>query len=65
MASSLLLYSNQIWRERVVEPQKRNKDGMRWIIHRFPIKNGISRREMWMRDLSAPCPWFERMIKRG
>lgn len=25
------------------EPVKRNKDGMRWIRHRFPIKNGISR----------------------
>lgn len=24
------------------EPVKRNKDGMRWIRHRFPIKGGIS-----------------------
>lgn len=27
---------------KTVEPVKRNKDGFQWIIHRFPIKNGIS-----------------------
>ena len=38
----------------IVEPHKRNKDGWRWIIHRFPIKNGISVRDMMIRDLTAP-----------
>jgi len=33
----------------VVEPVRRNKDGMRWIVHRFPIKGGISLRDTWMR----------------
>lgn len=27
---------------KIVEPKQRNKDGMRWIFHRFPIKGGIS-----------------------
>ena len=25
-----------------VEPVQRNKDGLQWIVHRFPIKGGIS-----------------------
>ena len=25
-----------------VEPIQRNKDGLQWIVHRFPIKGGIS-----------------------
>jgi hypothetical protein len=29
-----------------VEPQQRNKDGMRWISHRFEIKGGISLRDV-------------------
>lgn len=29
-----------------VEPQQRNKDGMQWIVHRFPIKGGISIRDV-------------------
>jgi hypothetical protein len=28
--------------DKTVEPVKRNKDGLQWIIHRFPIKGGIS-----------------------
>lgn len=28
------------------EPVKRNKDGMRWIRHRFPIKGGISQMDV-------------------
>jgi hypothetical protein len=28
--------------DKTVEPIKRNKDGLQWIIHRFPIKGGIS-----------------------
>ena len=36
-----------------VEPVKRNKDGVRWIVHRFPIKGGISLAEAQARDFIA------------
>jgi hypothetical protein len=44
----------ELWTEPVVEAEKRNKDGVRWIIHRFPIKGGISRREAMLRDCCRP-----------
>ncbi len=39
--------------ERCVEPVKRNKDGLRWIVHRFPIKNGITLNEAMRKDFSS------------
>lgn len=42
-----------------VEPVKRNKDGTRWISHRFPIKGGISMRDTMVLDFSEPNPLFE------
>jgi hypothetical protein len=50
---------NAIMREKTVEPCKRNKDGLRWIVHRFPIKHGISLREAWIIDLMKPNPLFD------
>jgi len=40
--------------EKTIEPQKRNKDGVRWISHRFPIKGGISLREAMIHDMCEP-----------
>jgi hypothetical protein len=38
--------------EKVYEPVQRNKDGLRWIRHRFPIKNGISYREVMKEEVT-------------
>jgi len=38
------------------EPAKRNKDGVKWITHRFPIKNGISLHDVMLQDFRAPNP---------
>src|SRR5229473_1918594 len=46
----------KILNEPRVEPVKRNKDGVRWIVHRFPIKGGISLRQSWLIDLAKPPP---------
>ena len=50
---------------RCVEPVKRNKDGLRWIAHRFEIKGGITVRECWIRDMveqmMKPSPFMERL----
>ena len=43
-----------VWHAKVYEPVKRNKDGMRWIMHRFQIKGGISFREAMMKDMFEP-----------
>lgn len=34
-----------------IEPVKRNKDGVRWIQHRFPIKGGITWYEAWSKEM--------------
>lgn len=32
-----------------IEPKQRNKDGLKWVVHRFPIKGGISIRDvLWI-----------------
>jgi len=41
-----------MWKE-CVEPVKRNKDGLRWINHKFPIKGGISSVEAMRRDFRS------------
>lgn len=33
------------------EPVQRNKDGKRWIRHRFPIKGGISLRDIMIKQV--------------
>jgi hypothetical protein len=44
---------------KVVEPVKRNKDGCRWIVHRFPIKGGISLRDAIVYDMmNQPNPFI-------
>jgi len=48
------IYSSRFWHAKCVEPVKRNKDGLQWIIHRFPIKGGISIRDMMIREASRP-----------
>lgn len=47
--------------EKCVEPIKRNKDGVRWIVHRYPIKGGISLREAWIRDMCQPNTYLQRL----
>lgn len=51
-----------------IEPVKRNKDGFRWIRHRFPIKDGITSMDAMRRDLTdivfSPSPLFA-ALKRG
>lgn len=51
------------WRDaKVIEPRKRNKDGLRWIVHRFPIRGGISMRDAMGRDLlTASNSFIERL----
>ncbi len=60
-------YAGQGYFDRVflwpsTEPVKRNKDGIRWIHHRFPIKGGITTMEAMRRDLTdivfSPSPLF-------
>lgn len=50
---------------KIVEPAKRNKDGVQWIVHRFPIKGGISLREAMIRDMSQPNPLLSKIITMG
>jgi len=49
---------NKIINEKRVEPVKRKKGekSPQWIVHRFPIKGGISLRDAWLRDLCRPTP---------
>ena len=49
--SSLQNAIEKAWTARRFEPVKRNKDGMRWISHRFPIKGGISATEVALANL--------------
>ena len=35
------------------EPRRRNKDGLQWINHRFPIKGGISFHEVLLEDMKG------------
>lgn len=36
------------------EPERRNKDGVRWIRHRFAIRGGITLREVMIADMYRP-----------
>jgi hypothetical protein len=57
---------HEVFRSKCVEPVKRNKDGLRWIVHRFPIKGGISLRDAMMIDLYQlrPSAW-DKVLKRA
>lgn len=46
-----------------VEPVKRNKDGMRWVVHRFPIKGGITLRDVWLQEMRRPNSMVEKWIE--
>lgn len=53
------------YHEKVVEPIKRNKDGVKWIIHRFPIKGGISIRDAMIYDMAQQKnPFIEALERR-
>ena len=58
------LYSGALWNRKVVEPVKRNKDGLKWIFHRFEIKGGISLRDVVIEDLRKPNPLWSMVCKR-
>lgn len=58
MKKRINFYSNEFWNAKLVEPENRNKDGLRWIMHRFPIKGGISMREMMFEDAMRTNPFL-------
>lgn len=41
------------------EPTPRNHDGIRYHGHRFPIKGGITLRDVMIREMCKPNPFFE------
>jgi hypothetical protein len=42
---------NEIMRQPIYEPKKRWCGGTYgWVAHRFPVKGGISMRDVWMHD---------------
>lgn len=59
----LKMYDQSLWNKKCVEPIKRNKDGVHWIVHRFPIKNGISIRDAMIYDMLQPNPFIDLMRK--
>lgn len=52
------------WSEKRFEPEMRNKDGMRYVGHRFPIKGGISAVDVMMRNISANNAFLRRLMKK-
>jgi hypothetical protein len=58
---------NVVLRSKVVEPCKRLKGNLTpdWIIHRFPIKGGISLRDAWLIDMSRPNPLLKLLLERN
>ena len=55
------MITNAVFRVRCVEPVKRNKDGIRWIVHRFPIKGGITIRDMMLKEAMRPNPLLAKL----
>ncbi len=49
--------------EKRYEAEARNKDGMRHVAHRFPIKNGISAVDVLKKDLSKTNALYNRIVK--
>jgi hypothetical protein len=56
-----------IWRDKCVEPVKRKyaSNGVQWVVHRFPIKDGISLRDAWIRELYRPSPMMQRLLRNA
>jgi len=48
-------------RAKVYEPVQRNKDGMRWIRHRFPVTGGISALDIMLLNMSQNNALFSRI----
>ncbi len=46
------------------EPVKRNKDGLRWIRHRFPIKGGISEMEVIVQELVEKNAFLRAFVRQ-
>lgn len=61
-------YFERVFAWPCIEPVKRNKDGLRWIRHRFPIKGGITQFDAMSRDLIeivfSPSPLFAAFKER-
>lgn len=52
-----VFYSNNAWRVCRFEPIPRLCGGVfGYVQHRFPIKGGISLRDIWVRQASRPNP---------
>lgn len=62
-SGALSVYSGELWARKCVEPVKRNKDGVQWIVHRFPIKGGISIREAMLYDMANQRNHFLDLVR--
>jgi len=59
------IYGNY-FRIKNIEPQKRLVGGsFGWAAHRFPIKGGISWRDVMIRDMARPHPLFLAALKQS
>lgn len=66
LMNSLAAMTNRMWRDKVYEPKKRWCGGhYGWVRHRFPIKDGISYREVLTFNLFAPNPLLELFKKNA
>ena len=61
-----MLNINKAMNARIVEPQKRLKGNPfpEWVVHRFPIKGGISLRDVWLMDMARPNPLLK-LLQEG
>ncbi len=62
-----MLNINKMLNLKIVEPHKRIKGNLspEWIVHRFPIKKGISLRDAWLTDmLRTTNPLLSRLQER-
>ena len=51
-----------LMRAKVYEPVQRNKNGVRWIRHRFPGKGGISALDIMLLNMSQNNALFRRLM---
>ena len=55
---------NEIMRQPVYEPRKRWCGGRYgWVAHRFPVKGGISMRDVWMQQSLETHPLTQAILK--
>ena len=53
------------WRQPRYEPHKRKCGGVDgWVAHRFPIKGGISARDVMAAQLGEPNALLKRLLRR-